>query len=164
MKLEKQSENFGEEEVFGRFCIRDVTENPSGGLLRRPDIRPPESGFCIQGSHATLSSLKGLFNPSLPLLKTLPLSNTALPRSSKKAMLHSLLLSLKGLATFGNVLLRHSIDLGSRSRASAAFSAALSATFIIFPTCHKLHLEPRSMLCLRRTIEKKIIIISGQTL
>ena len=46
LKIGKQSENVGEEEVFGRFCIRDVTENPSGGLLRRADIRPPESGFC----------------------------------------------------------------------------------------------------------------------
>ena len=27
--------------------IHDVTENPSGGLLRWPDIRPPEIGFCI---------------------------------------------------------------------------------------------------------------------
>ena len=35
LKIGKQSENVGEEEVFGRFCIRDVTENPSGGLLRR---------------------------------------------------------------------------------------------------------------------------------
>ena len=39
LKIGKQSENVGEEEVFGRFCIRDVTENPSGGLLRRADIR-----------------------------------------------------------------------------------------------------------------------------
>ena len=39
LKIGKQPENVGEEEVFGRFCIRDVTENPSGGLLRRPDIR-----------------------------------------------------------------------------------------------------------------------------
>ena len=46
LKIGKQSENVGEEEVFGRFCIRDVTENPSGGLLRRADIRPPEIGFC----------------------------------------------------------------------------------------------------------------------
>ena len=46
LKIGKQSENVGEEEVFGRFRIRDVTENPSGGLLRRADIRPPESGFC----------------------------------------------------------------------------------------------------------------------
>ena len=46
LKIGKQSENVGEEEVFGRFCIRDVTENPSGGLLRRADICPPESGFC----------------------------------------------------------------------------------------------------------------------
>ena len=45
LKIGKQSENVGEEEVFGRFCIRDVTENPSGGLLRSPDIRPPENGF-----------------------------------------------------------------------------------------------------------------------
>ena len=36
----------------------------------------------------------------------------------------------------GNVL-RYGIDLGSRSRAAVAFSAALSTTFIIFPTCHK---------------------------
>ena len=35
LKIGKQSENVGEEEVFGRFCIRDVTENPSGGLLRK---------------------------------------------------------------------------------------------------------------------------------
>ena len=35
LKIGKQSENVGEEEVFGRFCICDVTENPSGGLLRR---------------------------------------------------------------------------------------------------------------------------------
>ena len=48
LKIGKQSENVGEEEVFGRFCIRDVTENPSGGLLRRADIRPPEIGFCPQ--------------------------------------------------------------------------------------------------------------------
>ena len=54
LKIGKQSENVGEEEVFGRFCIRDVTENPSGGLLRRADIRrlsagyplSPEIGFC----------------------------------------------------------------------------------------------------------------------
>ena len=26
----------------------DVTENPPGGLHRRPDIRPPESGFWPQ--------------------------------------------------------------------------------------------------------------------
>ena len=39
LKIGKQSENVGEEEVFGRFCIREVTENPSGGLLRRADIR-----------------------------------------------------------------------------------------------------------------------------
>ena len=38
-KIGKQPENVGEEEVFGRFFIRDVTENPFGGLLRRPDIR-----------------------------------------------------------------------------------------------------------------------------
>ena len=48
LKIGKQSENVGEEEVFGRFCIRDVTENPSGGLLRGADIRPPEIGFCRQ--------------------------------------------------------------------------------------------------------------------
>ena len=46
LKIGKQPENVGEEEVFGRFCIRDVTGNPSGELLRRPDIRPPEIGFC----------------------------------------------------------------------------------------------------------------------
>ena len=56
LKIGKQSENVGEEEVFGRFCIRDVTENPSGGLLRRPDIRPPESGFCI-----LISDIKNAF-------------------------------------------------------------------------------------------------------
>ena len=39
LKIGKQSENVGEEEVFGRFCILDVTENPSGGLLRRADTR-----------------------------------------------------------------------------------------------------------------------------
>ena len=39
LKIGKQPENVGEEEVFGRFFIRDVTENPFGGLLRRPDIR-----------------------------------------------------------------------------------------------------------------------------
>ena len=53
LKIGKQSENVGEEEVFGRFCIRDVTENPSGGRISAgypPDIRPPESGFCIQYS------------------------------------------------------------------------------------------------------------------
>ena len=33
LKIGKQSENVGEEEVFGRFCIRDVTENPSGGRI-----------------------------------------------------------------------------------------------------------------------------------
>ena len=51
LKIGKQSENVGEEEVFGRFCIRDVTENPSGGLLRRADIRPPEIGFCRLNAH-----------------------------------------------------------------------------------------------------------------
>ena len=44
---------------------------------------------------------------------------------------------LKCLATlilfFGNVLLRQSIDLDSRSRAAVGASATLSATFIIFP-------------------------------
>ena len=48
LKIGKQSENVGEVEVFGRFCIRDVTENPSGGLLRRADIRPLEIGICRQ--------------------------------------------------------------------------------------------------------------------
>ena len=33
LKIGKQSENVGEEEVYGRFCIRDVTENPSGGRI-----------------------------------------------------------------------------------------------------------------------------------
>ena len=33
LKIGKQSENVGEEEVFGRFCIRDVAENPSGGRI-----------------------------------------------------------------------------------------------------------------------------------
>ena len=42
LEIGKQPENVGEEEVFGLFCIRDVTADPSGGLLRRPDIRPPE--------------------------------------------------------------------------------------------------------------------------
>ena len=27
LKIGKQSENVREEEVFGRFCIRDITEN-----------------------------------------------------------------------------------------------------------------------------------------
>ena len=45
LKIGKQSENVGEEEVFGRFCIRDVTENPSGGLLRRADIRRISAGY-----------------------------------------------------------------------------------------------------------------------
>ena len=45
LKIGKQSENVGEEEVFGRFCIRDVTENPSGGLLRRADIRRISGGY-----------------------------------------------------------------------------------------------------------------------
>ena len=45
LKIGKQSENVGEEEVFGRFCIRDVTENPSGGLLRRADIRRIPGGY-----------------------------------------------------------------------------------------------------------------------
>jgi len=61
LKIGKQSENVGEEEVFGRFCIRDVTENPSGGLLRRADIRPPEIGFCPQADRQSylLNSLHG---------------------------------------------------------------------------------------------------------
>ena len=45
LKIGKQSENVGEEEVFGRFCIRYVTENPSGGLLRRADIRRISGGY-----------------------------------------------------------------------------------------------------------------------
>ena len=45
LKIGKQSENVGEEEVFGRFCIRDVTENPSGGLLWRADIRRISAGY-----------------------------------------------------------------------------------------------------------------------
>ena len=53
LKIGKQSENVGEEEVFGRFCIREVTENPSGGLLRRADIRRisalRKSGFAPRG-------------------------------------------------------------------------------------------------------------------
>ena len=40
LKIGKQSENVGEEEVFGRFCICDVTENPSGGLLRKASSGP----------------------------------------------------------------------------------------------------------------------------
>ena len=42
---------------------------------------------------------------------------------------------------FGNALLRHFIDLGSRSRVAVAFSAALSTTFIIFHTCHVCHVS-----------------------
>ena len=43
LKIGKQSENVGEEEVFGRFCIRDVMENPSEGLLRISALQ--KSGF-----------------------------------------------------------------------------------------------------------------------
>ena len=38
---------------------------------------------------------------------------------------------------FGNVLLRHSIDLHLRSQVAVGLGTALSATFIIFPTCQK---------------------------
>ena len=41
-----------------------------------------------------------------------------------------------------NVLLRRSIELGSRSRAAVGSSAALSAIFNIFPTCHKSSRQP----------------------
>ena len=54
LKIGKQPENVGEEEVFGRFCIRDVAENPSGGLLRRPDIRR-KSGFAPCSSSAYIN-------------------------------------------------------------------------------------------------------------
>ena len=58
LKIGKQPENVGEEEVFGRFCIRDVTENPSGGRISTgypPDIRPPEmgSGLCFTQKNLT---------------------------------------------------------------------------------------------------------------
>ena len=54
LKIGEQSENVGEKEVFGRFCIRDVTENPSGGLLRRADIRPPDLRLCPQDTKPAL--------------------------------------------------------------------------------------------------------------
>ena len=81
LKIGKQSENVGEEEVFGRFCIRDVTENPSGGLLRRADIRRisalrrnPPDGFSLtsrmQKRPKTSSSLT--FSDCFPIFNKIP--------------------------------------------------------------------------------------------
>ena len=64
LKIGKQSENVGEEEVFGRFCIRDITENPSRGLLRRADFRPPEIRFCPHPDDSSGGRISAGYPPS----------------------------------------------------------------------------------------------------
>ena len=59
LKIGKQSENVGEEEVFGRFCIRDVTENPSGGLLRKSGGKTQ----FLEGGY--LADIRRIFHSSL---------------------------------------------------------------------------------------------------
>ena len=48
LKIGKQPENVGEEEVFGRFCICVVTEKsirPPKPVFRRADIRRISAGY-----------------------------------------------------------------------------------------------------------------------
>ena len=54
LKIGKQSENVGEEEVFGRFCIRDVMENPSGGRISAGYL-PSRNRVLPPGRQAKLS-------------------------------------------------------------------------------------------------------------
>jgi len=49
-KIRQFYSNVGEEEVFGRFCIRDVMENPSGGrisALQKSGFAPRQTGKVI---------------------------------------------------------------------------------------------------------------------